>query len=157
KLLGFALLVSLVSAALFGLAPALHASRPNLNDALREGARSTGSAARNRARGILIVSEVAICLILLTGAGLLLKSFVLLSDVEPGINPRSALTLKLSLPNAKYPDAKRRSVFFNEVLERIRNLPAVEAAGVIGSLPLAGGAPSTSFTIIGRLGQPEEG
>jgi predicted permease len=157
RLVGFALLVSLVSAALFGLAPALHASRPNLNDALRDGARTTANAARNRVRGILIVSEVAISLVLLTGAGLLLKSFVLLSDVEPGINPRNALTMQLSLPKTKYPDAQRRSVFFNHVLERIGNLPGVEAAGVIGSLPLADGAPTTSFTIIGRLGQPEEG
>jgi predicted permease len=105
----------------------------------------------------LIVAEVAITLVLLTGAGLLLKSFLLLSRVDPGIDPRHALTMQITLPRAKYPDSAARAGFLNNALARIESLPGVKAAGFAGSLPLADGAPTTSFTVVGREGEPEAG
>jgi len=155
--LGFALVASLLAALGFGIVPALQASRPNLSTTLKDGARSSGLGARNRVRSALVIAEVALALILLTGAGLLLNSFFRLSNVPLGINPRHALTMQVTLPDKQYPDGERRGAFFERVLEHIGNLPGVEAAGVIGNLPLAGNAAMTSFSVIGRAGQPEEG
>jgi putative ABC transport system permease protein len=157
RVLGFALVASLLAALGFGIVPALQASRPNLSTTLKDGARSSGLGARNRVRSALVIAEVALALILLTGAGLLLNSFFRLSNVPLGINPRHALTMQVTLPDKQYPDGERRGAFFERVLEHIGNLPGVEAAGVIGNLPLAGNAAMTSFSVIGRAGQPEEG
>ncbi len=154
RVLGFALLVSLVAGVAFGLVPALQPSRPDLNDMLKEGARTSGTGPRNRVRSGLIVSEVALSLVLLIGAGLLLNSFVRLSNVPPGINPQNVLTMQVTLPDKKYPDAERRAAFFERTLERIENLPGVEAAGAVWTMPLAGYSPDTSFTVFGRPGQP---
>jgi predicted permease len=157
RVLSFALLVSLLAALGFGIVPALQASQPNLSTTLKDGARSSGLGARNRLRGALVISEVALALILLTGSGLLLNSFFRLSNVPPGINPHNALTMQVTLPDKKYPDGQRRAAFFERALERIGILPGVEAAGEIGNLPLAGNAAMTSFSVIGRPGQPDEG
>jgi len=157
RVLGFALFVSLLAGLAFGLAPALQASRLNLNDMLKDGARSAGAGFRSRVRSGLIVAEVALSLVLLIGAGLLLNSFVRLSLVPSGINPRNALTMQISLADTKYPDVERRTAFFEQALARISSLPAVEAAGVSQILPLAGWSRTTSFTVIGRAGQPETG
>jgi len=154
RVLGFALLVSLVAGVAFGLVPALQPSRPDLNDMLKEGARTSGTGPRNCVRSGLIVSEVALSLVLLIGAGLLLNSFVRLSNVPPGINPQNVLTMQVTLPDKKYPDAERRAAFFERTLERIENLPGVEAAGAVWTMPLAGYSPDTSFTVFGRPGQP---
>ena len=157
RALGFALFVSLVAGLTFGLAPALQASRPNLNDMLKEGARTSGAAPRKWVRGGLIVAEVALSMILLVGAGLLLNSFVRLSNVSSGIDPLNVLTMQMTLPDQKYPDAERRVSFFEGALERIRAIPGVEAAGVIWTMPMAGYSPDTSFSVSGRPGQPETG
>jgi putative ABC transport system permease protein len=157
RVLGFALCVSLLNGLAFGLAPAIQASKPDLNETLKEGGRGSQGVVRNRIRSSLIVSEVALALILLAGAGLLLNSFIRLSNVPPGINPKNALTMQISLPDKKYPDAERRAAFFQQVVERIENLPGVDAAGVTRTMPLAGWSPMTSFSIIGRPGQPEAG
>jgi predicted permease len=157
RVLGFAFFVSLLAGVTFGLAPALQASRLNLNDTLKEGERHSGAGLRNHVRSGLIVSEVALSLILLVGAGLLLNSFFRLSNVPPGIKSKNALTMQISLPDKKYPDAQRRAAFFQQVIERIKNLPGVEAAGVTGIMPLAGWSPSTDFSIIGRPGPTDPG
>jgi putative ABC transport system permease protein len=157
RVLGFALVVSLLAALGFGIVPALQASHPNLSTTLKDAGRSSGMDARNRVRSALVISEVALALVLLTGAGLLLNSFFRLSNVPAGINPEHALTMQVTLSDKKYPNRENRAAFFERVLERIGNLPGVEADGEIGNLPLAGNAAMTSFSVIGRAGQPEEG
>ena len=157
RVLGFALCASLAAGVAFGLVPALQSSRPNLNDMLKEGARSSGAGLRNRFQSGLIVAEVALSLILLVGAGLLLNSFVRLSNVPPGVNARNVLTMQVALSDKKYPDSERRAALFERALERIENLPGVEAAGVTGTMPMAGWWQNTTFSIIGRAGQPAVG
>jgi len=157
RVLGFTLLVSLVTGLAFGLAPAYQSARLNLNDTLKEGGRGLLANARNRLRGGLVVAEVALALMLLVGAGLLLKSFIRLSNVPLGFNPQNVLTMQITLPEQKYPDAARRSAFFEQALERIEALPGVEAAGLTWTLPVAGGPPSTGFKIEGRKSAPEGG
>ncbi|MBX3733769.1 MAG: ABC transporter permease [Verrucomicrobiae bacterium] len=157
RMLGFAMLVSLLAAVVFGLVPALQTSRINLNDMLKDGARTSSTGPRNRVRSGLIIAEVALSLVLLVGAGLLLNSFVRLAHVPPGINPQNVLTMQVSLPEKKYPDAARRTDFFERALERIGALPGVEAAGVVGKRPVRGGSMDTTFTIAGRSDAPPTG
>jgi len=157
RVLGFAVLVSLLAGVAFGLMPALHTVRDGLNDLLKDGARNTGAGSRNRVRSGLIVAEVALSLVLLFGAGLLLNSFVRLSHVPSGIDPRNVLTMQLTLPEKKYPDAARRADFFERSLERISALPGVEAAGVVGKRPVGGGSMDTTFGIAGRSDAPPNG
>jgi predicted permease len=157
RVLGFALCVSLLSGLAFGLAPAVQASKPDLNETLKERGRGSQGSARNGVRSSLIVSEVALALILLIGAGLLLNSFFRLTNVPPGVNPKNALTMQISLPDKKYPNVERRAAFYQQTLERIENIPGIEAAGVTRTMPLAGSSPSTFFSIVGRPGQPESG
>ena len=148
--LGFALCVSLLTGLVFGLIPALQASRPNLNDMLKEGARGSPAGTQNRIRNGLIVAEVALALVLLAGAGLLLNSFFHLINVPPGFNPHHVLTMQMTLPNNKYPDRERSTKFFTSVVERLETLPGVEAAGLSTTLALAGGRHDTLITIKGR-------
>ncbi len=155
RVLGFALCVSLLSGLAFGLTPALQASKPDINETLKESGRGSQGSVRNGVRSSLIVSEVALALILLIGAGLLLNSFFRLSNVSPGVNPKNALIMQISLPDKKYPNAERRAAFFQQAAERIENLPGVDAAGVTRTMPLAGFAPSAYFSIIDRSGRPE--
>ena len=157
RVLGFALLASLLAGVAFGLVPALQTSRPNLNDMLKEGVRSSGTGPRRRVRSSLIVAEVALSLVLLIGTGLLLNSFVRLTRVPSGLIPHNVLTMQVTLPEKKYPDDERRASFFKRVLERIGKLPGVEAVGVIWTMPMAGYSPDTSFSVSGRPRQPETG
>jgi putative ABC transport system permease protein len=154
--LAFALVVSVLTGLGFGLAPALQASRPNLNHGLKDAARGS-AAGGNRLRGSLIVCEVALALVLLVGAGLLLHSFSRILSVSPGFNPERALTLQLSLSNQRYPDNARRVAFYNRVSERVAALPGVDAAGFCRSLPLLSGAPDVFFRIPGRANHREPG
>jgi putative ABC transport system permease protein len=154
--LGFAVVVSVITGLGFGLAPALQSSRPNLNHTLKDAARGSATGG-NRLRGSLIVGQVALALVLLVGAGLLLHSFSRLLNVSPGFNPERALTLQLSLSDQKYPDNARRVAFYHRVAERVAALPGVEAAGLSKSLPLLGGAPDLFFRIPGRANHREPG
>jgi predicted permease len=154
--LGLALVVSVITGLAFGLAPALQASRPNLNHALKDAARGSATGG-HRLRSSLIVGEVALALVLLVGAGLLMHSFSRLVNVPSGFNPGRALTLQLSLSDQKYPDNSRRLAFYNRVAERVAALPGVEAAGLSKSLPLLGGVPDIFFRIPGRANHREPG
>jgi len=143
----------------FGLAPALHASKTDLNDVLKEGGRSGSEGpGRNRVRAVLVVTEIALSLLLLIGAGLLIKSFVLLRDVNPGFDPENVLTMRVALPGKRYPEPQQSATFFRELTQRVSALPGVEAAGAALSLPL-GESNSTagrSFVREGRPLAPEE-
>ena len=137
---------------IFGLAPGLASARPELTEALKEGGRSsTVGTRRNRLRNGLVIAEVALALVLLSGAGLLIKSFARLQNVNAGFNPRNALTFEISLPKLQYPDNPGIVRFNHEAQRRIAALPGVEAAGFTTILPLAGTNSDWSFAIEGRV------
>ncbi|HEX8161822.1 MAG TPA: ABC transporter permease [Pyrinomonadaceae bacterium] len=152
RVLGFTLFVSLATGVVFGLAPALTASRPDLNESLKEGSRAAGASGprRQRVRSALVVSEVALALVLLVGAGLLLKSFARLQNVRPGFDYKNVLTMKMFLPDARYREEGKRARFYEEVLERVKNLPGVESVGGVSQLPLGGSEEIDGLTIEGR-------
>ena len=150
----FTLGVSVLSGALFGLAPAWQASKPDLNDALKEGGRTTSSS--HRLRNGLVVCEVALALMLLVSAGLLLRSFLSLLNTDPGFNSTNLLTMKLVLPAAKYKDDQARAAFYSELLNRIRVLPGVESVAAVNYLPL-GGSNSSDIFLIEGLPEPPPG
>ncbi|PYS82145.1 MAG: ABC transporter permease [Acidobacteria bacterium] len=145
----FTLGVSLLTGVAFGLAPALQASKPELNEALKEGGRSGAEgSARNRVRSLLVVAEVALSLMLLVGAGLLVRSFMRLRQTDTGFRPDNLLTMELSYSVGK--DEGQKAVnFFRAVEERVRALPGVEAVAVSNGVPMIG-ASETSFQIEGR-------
>ncbi len=137
---------------LFGIVPGLAGGKPDLTEALKEGGRgSTSSRRHNQLRNALVIGEVALALVLLTGAGLLLKSFVRLQNVDPGFNPKKVLTAELSLPALAYPDNAAQVKFFNELLRRVGTLPGVTDAGFTTILPMSNVNSDCSFTIEGRL------
>src|SRR5881409_2676673 len=149
--LGVTLAICVGTGIIFGLAPGLASSRPELTEALKEGGRSsTVGTRRNRLRNGLVIAEVALALVLLSGAGLLIKSFVHLQNVNPGFNPRNALMFAISLPKIQYPDDASIVRFNNEAQRRIAVLPGVQAAGFSTILPLAGTNSDSSFAIEGR-------
>jgi putative ABC transport system permease protein len=149
--LGVTLAICIGTGMIFGLAPGLASSRPELTEALKEGDRSsTMGTRRNRLRNGLVIAEVALALVLLSGAGLLIKSFTRLQNVNPGFNPRNALTFEVSLPKLQYPDDASIVNFNNEAQRRIAALPGVQAAGFSTILPLAGTNSDWSFNIEGQ-------
>src|SRR6516162_2641952 len=149
--LGVTLAICVGTGIIFGLAPGLASSRPELTEALKEGGRSsTVGRRRNRLRNGLVIAEVALALVLLSGAGLLIKSFMRLENVNPGFNPRNAVTFEISLPKLQYPDDSSIVRFNNEAERRIAALPGVQAAGFSTILPLAGTNSDWSFAIEGR-------
>jgi putative ABC transport system permease protein len=148
----FTFALSTLTGVVFGVIPALQASKLDLNQALKESSRSaTESRRRYRLRGVLVVAEVALSLVLLIGAGLLIKSFGQLTRVDAGLNTRNVLTAGLSLPRYKYSDTNRQRTFYQQALERIRHVPGVEHAAVTYFLPFSNFA-TDFFTI---EGQPE--
>jgi putative ABC transport system permease protein len=153
--LGFTLLVSLLTGIAFGIAPALQASRPDLNEMLKEGGRTSAlGGARARVRSLLIVAEVAVSLVLLIGAGLLIRSFLRLQEVSPGFNPEHVLALEMFLPGTKYPEDYQHVAFYEEVLKRTRALPGVEAAGVVSVLPVSDNYDRIGFSVEGEPPPP---
>ena len=149
--------VSLLTGIVFGLAPALHISRLNLNDSLKEGGKSESAQAggSRRLRNALVVSEIALAVVLLASAGLLIKSFVRLQQVDRGFQTDNILTMVVRLPDAGYKEDPQIVNFFVQAMERIRSLPTVRSAGVINYLPLYGGLGSaTGFKIEGRPEPP---
>ena len=143
EVLGFSILASVISGVAFGVIPALQASRSNPNEFLKEGERgSTGN--RGQTRSALVIVEVGLSLVLLVGAGLLVKSFARLMDVDPGFGPDHLLTFNLGLPSST--DPAHQLAFYQQVLQRLQALPGVQAVGAVSRLPLAGGNSSRSFS-----------
>src|SRR5256714_535201 len=135
----FSLALSVVTGLLFGIAPALLAARADVNEALKQGTRgSTEGGARGRLRSALVVIEVTFALVLLGGAGLLARSFMQLANVDPGFIPENATLMRLSLPQKKYGENDQQTAFANALLERMKNLPGVQAVGITHSMPLVG-------------------
>jgi putative ABC transport system permease protein len=152
--LAWTLGVSILTGIIFGLAPALHISRLNLNDSLKDGGKSESSQASGsrRLRNALVVSEIALAVVLLASAGLLIRSFLRLQHVDRGFNTDNILTMVVRLPD-RYREDPQVINFFSQTLERVRQLPTVRSAGMVNFLPLYGGmGSSTGFKI---LGQPE--
>jgi putative ABC transport system permease protein len=151
--LGWTLFVSLLTGIIFGIAPALEATRLNLSDALKEGGKGSGGqgSRSNRLRSLFVIAEVALALMLLVSAGLLVKSFGRLQSIDTGFNKDNLLTMVVPLPTGKYKEEKQQVAFFRQALERIRALPGVRSVGMVNFLPLYGGLGSaTGFTIEGR-------
>ncbi|PWT91366.1 MAG: ABC transporter permease [Blastocatellia bacterium] len=149
RVLGFAFLVSLLTGIVFGLLPAWSASRNRVNEALKEGGRSsTAGVARQRIRSTFVVVELAIALVLLVGAGLLVKTFWLLRSVEPGFNPDHLLTMRVELPEARYKELNPQTRFRQQVLDSINSLPVTQAA-MVSELPLSGDWLDHDFLIDG--------
>jgi putative ABC transport system permease protein len=149
RVLLFTAAVSLFTGVVFGLVPALQASRPDLNEAFKEGGRGTGWG-RGRLRGGLVVVEVALTLVLLVGAGLLLRSFQRLQRVDPGFTYEHVVNFSLTLPARKYPEEQQRINFIKEVLAKLAALPGVEGAAASSGLPLGYNGWQTPFTVDGR-------
>jgi putative ABC transport system permease protein len=151
RVLSFALLLTLLAGISFGLAPAWHASQIDVHTVLKEGDRSgNGSLGRQRMRGLLVISEIALSLVLLVGAGLLLKSFWRLQAVELGFDPGKVLTMQFSLPGIRYGEREQMAAFYRQLTERVAALPGVRAVGAISRLPLAGDRSTSGLTIEGR-------
>ena len=151
RVLGFTVLVTLLTGLVFGLAPALQASRFNLNETLKEGGRDAAAArGGNRVRGLLVVAEVAVSLVLLVGAGLLINSFLRLRSVDPGFRTDNLLTMSVVLPQQKYPDHARRTAFYTDMIRRVEALPGVRSAAVTNWIPLVMQGDSIGVTIEGQ-------
>ena len=153
----FTALVAVLTGIAFGLAPAIHGSHLNLNDTLKESARdSAGGVKGHRARGLLVIGEVAISFVLLIGAGLLINSFLHLRKLDPGFRADHLLTMKLDLSEVKYPDRDRRAVFFDDVIGRVRALPGVQSAAVANNLPLTYNGDSMTISVEGLPDPPPD-
>src|SRR5580658_6041614 len=152
RVLAFTLAISVISGILFGLTPALQLSRPNLAGVLSdEGRGSAGNRQRNRARNILVATQVALSMVLLIGCGLLIRSFVQLRTVDPGFDAKNTLTAQTFLPPASYPDQPKRIAFYQETLQRLQSIPGVQAAGISTALPVL----PTHGTPVRFEGEPE--
>jgi putative ABC transport system permease protein len=156
--LGFALALSMAAGVLFGLAPALHtsSSRGALTESLRQAGRVSGPGAE-RLKGLLMVAEVALALLLLVGAGLLGRSYLRLQGVEPGIDPENVLALQLALPASRYGEPEQVSRFYGDLLEKVAALPGVDAAAATSHLPLGAGGFNLAVFVEGAAPAPPSG
>jgi putative ABC transport system permease protein len=149
--LGFTLVTSVLTGLLFGLAPALRTMRLSLSETLKEGGRSgSESAQRNRTRSLLVVFECAVAVMLLVGAGLLIRSLVRLQSTKPGFDSSNVLTIRIDLPEKKYATPESRSNFWEQFESRVGGLPGVESVGLVSELPLSGQPNDMPYTVEGR-------
>jgi predicted permease len=153
RVLGFSVLLTLVTGLLFGILPAWQTRRPDLNEVLKSGGRSSSASGRHRTQSILVISEVALTVILLVSAGLLLRSLAKAVNADLGFEPRHALAFDLALPESTYPDDRKRLAFSREVLAAIQALPGVENVGTGMGVPFGGGAYGER---VRRTGQPRD-
>src|SRR5688500_3454312 len=149
--LGFTIGLTLLTGIVFGLVPALEATRVDLNESLKEGGRGAGrGAGSHRLRSAFVVTQVALALVLLVGAGLLIRSLNRLNSVDPGFDPERLLVVKVNLPERKYDSEQKIISFFERALEGLRALPSVEAAGAINYIPFGGPHSATNIQIEGQ-------
>src|ERR1700736_6134183 len=146
--------VATFSTLLFALVPALQVTRPNVNESLQEGNRGAIGPESHHLRRLLIIAQVALSLLLLAGAGLLIKSFANLRATKPGFNPQHALVAELILPKAKYPEPEKHRQFFEQILPELAALPGVEAAGAAFPMPFSNNDSSSAFSIVGQPPRP---
>lgn len=157
RALAFTATITLLTGVIFGLVPALQASKPNLNETMKDAGRGSTEGGRRRLiRSTLVVLEVASALVLLVGAGLMIKSFWRLQKVDPGFNADNALTVSLALPKRKYPEENQQVAFFQQLIERAGALPGVQAAGAGHVIPLSGNDFVLAFEIDGRPPLPPD-
>ncbi|HEY3567304.1 MAG TPA: ABC transporter permease [Thermoanaerobaculia bacterium] len=151
RVLLFTLGVTLLTGLLAGLAPAFQMTRPDLAESLRDGTRAGSATARgNRTRGVLVIVETALAVVLVVCAGLLIRSFASVARVDPGFRPEGVLTLQVPISRMKYPDGAKRWAFLSQALDRLRALPGVTAAGTVSNLPLSGQEEIDWLTVEGR-------
>jgi putative ABC transport system permease protein len=143
--LAFSFAACAVTGVLFGTLPALQLGRPNLSDVLKEGSKSTGGMGRSRIRRLLVIAEIAVSLMLLLGAGLLIRSFFRLENAHPGYDTTNILTMRMNIPNNRYPKFEDVIEFSKKVQSTVRALPGVESVGSINRLPLSGSGPQTPY------------
>lgn len=147
----FTLGLSMITGILFGLVPSLEATRFDLHNSLKEGGKNVGgSSGSHRLRSLFVVTQVALALVLLVGAGLLVRSLNRLQSVAPGFNPENLLTVRVTLPIAKYDLDEEAIAFFKQAVERMKTIPGVEAAGVVNTAPFTGLYPGTNVDIEGQ-------
>ena len=150
----FTFAAAIFSTLLFALVPALQVTRSNVNESLQEGNRGAVGPESHHLRRLLIIAQVALSLLLLAGAGLLIKSFANLRATKPGFDPQRALVADLILPKAKYPESEKHRQFFEQTLAKLGALPGVEAAGAAFPMPFSNNDSSSSFSIVGQPPQP---
>jgi len=150
RVLGFTLVVSMATGIVFGLVPALHSSRTQLTETLKEGGRGSTEGGRSRIRNILVVGELAIAVVLLVCAGLLIQSLWRLRQVSPGFDPQNVLTFVVGIPEVKYPTGAKQTQFYSDLVKRVEVLPGVTSASAVIPLPLSGDRFGISFEIEGR-------
>lgn len=154
--LAFTFGLSMLAGMVAGLAPVWHSTRTNLNEALKAGGRSdSGTSSHNRLRSVLVVSEVALSLVLLIGAGLMVRSFVEMLRADLGIKPENVLALQISLPRDSYEDKSKKLAFYDQLLARVGVLPGVVRAGAVNIVPFSSGDNSSTFQIIGQPPFPQ--
>ncbi|HEX8090686.1 MAG TPA: ABC transporter permease [Blastocatellia bacterium] len=155
RVLAFTFAVAMLTGILFGLAPAMRFSRLNLSEALKEGGRSLINSGNNR-QNLLVVAEIALSLILLIGAGLLIRSFTRVQQVEPGFSADSVLSLRLSVVGTSYAQEPRRASFYQQLSDHIKRLPGIQSSGATSILPLSGSVSWGSIAIEGYVPTPEQ-
>ena len=156
RVLLFTVALSTLTGLVFGLAPAWRATKNDLNEALKEGGKTSSAGGSRSMRNALVVAEVALALVLLTGAGLLIRSFRQLQQVSLGFNPENVLAVPFAMPQTRYPSGAERAAFIAQVVERVKGLPGVEAVGGTTILPLGSDMSSGEFAVEGRTLAPGE-
>ena len=156
RVLFFTAVIAVLTSILFGLTPALQASKVNLSESLKEGSRAfSGGPGSGWVRNLLVISEVALSLVLLIGAGLMIKSLARLFNVDPGFAARDTITMRISLPGSKYSNSDKQVAFFEDVSRRVESLAGVKSVGMISSAPLSGGVYAGGFSIEDRVAASE--
>jgi putative ABC transport system permease protein len=151
----FTFVLAIGSTLLFGLIPAIQVSRPSVNESLQQGAKgSTGGLHTNRLRAFLVISQVSLSLLLLAGAGLLIKSFLNLRATNPGFDPVRLMTMQINLPRIRYPELDQQIRAHDAIMEKLATIPGVESAGGVNPLPLGGNIRSLSFMVSGAAPLP---
>ncbi|HLM57075.1 MAG TPA: ABC transporter permease [Pyrinomonadaceae bacterium] len=156
EVLLFTLCVSFATGIVFGIFPALQATRQNLSESLKEGGNKGATSSRGAARSALVVAELALSLVLVTGAGLMVRSFVEMLRADLGVRPEGVLTMEMSLPRAAYPEEPQRLDFYERLVSRVKALPGVQGAAAVNYIPMSrGGQSSTLFGVEGRPPEPK--